>query len=156
MAGGTTYNVFTSEPSKNLLSIQQTTYDGGSTAPPFSDTRFKVGGAKPKVFKTGFHSTLRVKAPSFQKHLCIPSNEGFNLPNLTGTNLIASGSVTCPTRYYLESSNIDSLSNQRIMVTYSGSDDAHCWAFQGPPPCWLAQSTQSVSLDANFDNQNSV
>jgi hypothetical protein len=156
MAGGTTYNVFTSEPSKNLLSIQQTTYDGGSTAPPFSDTRFKVGGAKPKVFKTGFHSTLRVKAPSFQKHLCIPSNEGFNLPNLTGTNFIASGSVTCPTRYYLESSNIDSLSNQRIMVTYSGSDDAHCWAFQGPPPCWLAQSTQSVSLDANFDNQNSV
>lgn len=150
-AGGTSYHLYTTGSDVSLdISVDQT--EGGSSAlsTSFSDPRRRQSSTKPRVFTSSSSGSLHCKVPSFQKVARYPLGVTFTTPNINAAlDVVLSSNVfggANPT-YSIRNTgtNVTNLN-----VSYAASDDARVWGYIGPPPCWLAQSTQSTPLDPAY------
>lgn len=146
-AGGTTYGAYFTRPQDKLALFQQYLYDTNNPVLSRGDTRCKVGAHKTKIISTGYNASLYAKAPSYQKNVMIPTDRGSWPGNWTGTNEVIAGAIENPALYNFYAFN-GAATNNIAYLTYAASDDARCWAYNGPPPCWLLQTTQTADLDA--------
>jgi hypothetical protein len=147
--GGTSYNVYSDNPSTGLFLTYETS-DGGVTTPALSDLRRRTPAAKPIVTCSNACGTIHAKVPSYQKTARIPMFASYTNPNITMLNTVSMtgvGNLYTGTLPSLGLRNADNLSPANITISYAASDDARCFCYIGPPPIITLQSTQSVPID---------
>lgn len=156
MSGGTTYHFYTSSVNQRI-SVRQVTNDGNSTVSGYSDLRYRMTNSQPRVLTSGATGTaLHYKCPSFQKTPIVPRDYfSFFTVNWTlNATGLTKNSVFNNTSYIMSYFNGADVAtpSARVLMSYAASDDARGVFFIGPPPVWLPQSTQSNTIDINFDN----
>jgi len=151
--GGTSYHVYVTN-ADTLVSITTANAEAGGTAftSTFSDPRRRQSSTKPKLLKGNQVSALHAKIPSYQKVSRVPSNASYYTSNLTLANtpqsLSSAGNLFVGSVPFMAYSNALSGTATSFVFGYAGSDDARAFGYIGPPPCWLAQSTRTLSIDA--------
>ncbi len=154
-SGSTMYYGYSSTPAGVFGTLSQNVYDRSNPIPTTSDTRNKTGAHKPRVIKSGYNATIIAKAPSYQKFSMIPCNSVNWNANYVPSTAPINGSNFAPASYRLELSNISSTIIARLSMGYAAGDDARFFAYIGPPPVWLLQSTQTSNLEASaYGNWN--